>query len=658
MIPNFSPPYEDELIEGWFIRAAALNGMTPGIFIKTYLDVTDNQKIYRESDYSFQHTAGFYRLKRVEPRLPEMNILLKHNTVMPILAPFYSSSWQAGKIWGYLYNRNGRLNIPRYVMQHSMKYCPECVDEDRVNGKIPYYRVWHQFSSVCPVHGCRLLTCQNSALQDEHDEKVQIAASPRSSYELDRIYADFARNIYQRCPDLNAKEIVRFREGMQMVLGLNNVETTRYLNDRGWNFTSCTKTAMSDKSIAGIKEMNYLIGLTEDYSLFEKLIAQRQRNFEDRYLEKIQRLEERGFKSLERDWIIVRLKCGECGKEFWSHPDAVLLGRTCPRCEADYSSREILENQIKLVPGYYMTERFDEYNTKVVHERCGEISGNALNLIWNDKRCNCQNRHFTKIQAGSIQLQDIKGYTIIRDIAERSSVLVMHNICKTTFEYSWKSRNKLECPLCAADIKEESLIPYLEEEYTLLSTDYMKRDSIYKATVRHKHCGTIYQVMPSHFEASYGRCPLCTRHVSLKCVVRLMDKYFDKNWDELILHSVNKRESVLEIHFEQYGVKYFRQRQLIHALTSKDEPELFVRKTRMEPFKSSRLLVMEKAGDCEKNGFQLTKSLAKSATGQSSSGIEGVLNWLVKNGYLERTETSYRVADYYRKYFVEAEKSE
>lgn len=142
MIPVFRAPYPDEHVLGWMIELANLNRMSIEKFLKWFMPSF-------KWEHSADTVANMFNIKYVNPLK-----IMRQNTLYFALFPFLTEGTQAKIVHRFLYGGD----IHWFHTTTGLKYCPDCVKDDMNDGRLPYYRVWHQLDEVhtCCRHGCKL----------------------------------------------------------------------------------------------------------------------------------------------------------------------------------------------------------------------------------------------------------------------------------------------------------------------------------------------------------------------------------------------------------------------------------------------------------------------------------------------------------------------
>ncbi len=183
MLTYFPTPYPDELWYSVLCRYYVSTGIHESSIVKKELfGSRENIKMATLYPNASIHTVlsqlpkGTYDTKK---------IILNHTTFA-----YYTRMYQAEEKERMLNELAvGKGKTPTHLWRtipkegYSLRYCPECVKEDRASYGEPYYHVEHQIplSSVCVRHGCRLKQI------DIHNAKVSLNQKfyPLSQLDID-----------------------------------------------------------------------------------------------------------------------------------------------------------------------------------------------------------------------------------------------------------------------------------------------------------------------------------------------------------------------------------------------------------------------------------------------------------------------------------------
>lgn len=153
-LPIYFPPYEDELLYGWFFRLRKAMHVSVRRFRQYFfMDPNGTPELIQSFNIS-----GMFWVSREWERFPEiLDILFRHSTVTlnyDKTLPLYVGK----KVLSILYNRGVPLYDTPSRSAHFPKLCPECMKEDRAAGREPYIRTWHcgRDVMVCKKHKCNL----------------------------------------------------------------------------------------------------------------------------------------------------------------------------------------------------------------------------------------------------------------------------------------------------------------------------------------------------------------------------------------------------------------------------------------------------------------------------------------------------------------------
>lgn len=190
-LPIYFPPYEDELLYGWFFRLIAANHVKTKNFRKYFgMDMKETAHISKNLNIS-----GLFWLSKKWSNFPDLlDVLFKHTSLM--IRPKSTSELDFGrKIQGFLYNRGDSFyDVPHHLLSYP-KMCLECVKEDLEKGINPYIRTWHsgKHVEVCVKHKKVLQKVKFSEENYELGEKLDCEEDSYS--ESEKFYNEWARSI-------------------------------------------------------------------------------------------------------------------------------------------------------------------------------------------------------------------------------------------------------------------------------------------------------------------------------------------------------------------------------------------------------------------------------------------------------------------------------
>ncbi|NFG58438.1 hypothetical protein FC778_06920 [Clostridium botulinum] len=226
MITFFPTPYTDELFYSVIARYKVWNG------------ILDNKTLLRELYGKVSVTAGRQLPANFESLINNLPYtyakkadgLIRENTVFKFYTAFATKEIaekifcsMSGNNGSNIYNTLGLSNNVVHI-DTSLKYCEECITEDRINHGEAYWHLMHQFDRVliCNKHNRVLKVLNKSSekinrqeylnleIEVEADDGNYIAQLDDRAMMLQKIYCDNIKKLIQM--DFEYKKINYFRE--------------------------------------------------------------------------------------------------------------------------------------------------------------------------------------------------------------------------------------------------------------------------------------------------------------------------------------------------------------------------------------------------------------------------------------------------------------
>ena len=228
------------------------------------------------------------------------------------------------------------------------------------------------------------------------------------------------------------------------------------------------------------------------------------------------------------------------------------------RKEVDEKFKTVYNGEYKLVSDYVNNHT----PVVIMHIPCGsEFKINRLSRFFSENGCTCPvcypqhvagKCHSTSVITEDILIEKLKTYKngeyeyISGYTKTHEKCLFKHSICGKTFSmtpHKLFSKNRFKgCPMCESNIKQGAYLReksknYLQDaldeaddgdEYEWMGT-FIKNNIPVK--IKHKTCGTVYEVRPRDFRYAHNRCPNCSadsRRSSGECeVAEEIQKIYD-----------------------------------------------------------------------------------------------------------------------------------
>ena len=217
----------------------------------------------------------------------------------------------------------------------------------------------------------------------------------------------------------------------------------------------------------------------------------------------------------------IKVKHNKCGNVYMARPSNFLRGDRCPYCNgnAKKTDEEFKQEVFGLVSNEYtFLEPYANAVTKlkVKHNKCGNVYEVTPNSFFGGNRCPyC----FGNLKKTDDQFKQ-EVYTLVGDeytfldkyVNDSTKLKVKHTKCNNVYEV--KPSNFLQgqrCPYCSGK-HQKTDEEFKQEVYDLVGNEYVFLDTYVnnhtKLKVKHKTCGNVYEVTPTHFLIG-TRCPFC-----------------------------------------------------------------------------------------------------------------------------------------------------
>lgn len=272
MIAFFPEPYPDELVYSWFARYAIQSGHMAyrGVASDLFTSVTAKPNI----EFIMEVNQDAYEV--ITQILPFHQIIMKH-TMFPYYARFLPAQRRQTafdllchmnkEFYNHLYIRKNKTHSRQWL-----RYCPMCVQEDRLRFGETYWHRQHQLDhiNVCPHHGCKLgnssitITSKGSPSLIHAETIIPLdIPDAQPCHEKELLLAKYVAEVF--AADLHMDNTVPVGRFLH-----HKMEHTKYLSPRG--------------------RKRYISLLTEDLNTFYSDIP---------------------YNTLDQDWLMNRLFCNK-----------------------------------------------------------------------------------------------------------------------------------------------------------------------------------------------------------------------------------------------------------------------------------------------------------------------------------------------------------
>ena len=644
IMPICVRPYPGELLYGWIVRLARLNGyQSVEKFCERYFyQSTPKYETAKKTvrlDYRFNLDNICKEYDNIQC-FPDVVTILKNMTPYFAYAPFWPYNYQVKKSQMILREqRDSVLNINGMSSDIQELYiCPECMREDTANYGEPYLHTEHHLHkvSICAKHQVPLQMASSELISYNETGKYIKVVSPYSENIQIKI-AEFISGLFHDPPLASLAEtkmaiFVKMKEKgypLSAPYGkmLEDMEAEGYMKGKEISRPRF-KNVLGGSKIALDILLPLTIFLFDDYVDFKKTIekyAERPfytapKNYSD-------------YELLESSNGFLKLECRSCGNRFYIHPYALEMGHVCPECEKRNGDEENIRRMLrKLGDGEYeLIGSAAKRKVRVYHKTCGHERLSDIQYVIYDE-CECQCAYLTT--TATVQKLIGKEFKVLSIIRERnfSRVVLQHTKCGYVFSISLNAF--LKRPFCRNC--DENHVPELVfrkrmqdltgDEYELVSKYKSSNDMV---KIRHKRCGTVSEMKAENF--LYGsRCTLCTRSVYKEQFQDILDQYAGENYHVVDIKghkiAVQGPDGIVYEHKAPFFIQelsrptpsdIFKDRQniLVPAITARAEMYLEAKKC------CERYQVWIPDFEPGTEGYAMRKSLAKR---------------LVKEGYLFR----------------------
>lgn len=217
----------------------------------------------------------------------------------------------------------------------------------------------------------------------------------------------------------------------------------------------------------------------------------------------------------------IKVRHNECGNVYKARPSNFLRGDRCPYCSgnAKKTDEEFKQEVFGLVGNEYtFLEPYvnAKAKLKVKHNKCGNVYEITPNSFFRGNRCPHCYGHIKKTDKEfRKEVYNLVGneYTFLDPyVNDYTKIKVKHNKCGNVYEVTPSNFfTGTRCPYCSGK-HQKTDEEFKQEVYDLVGNEYVFLDTYVnnytKLKVKHKTCGNVYEVTPTHFLIG-TRCPYC-----------------------------------------------------------------------------------------------------------------------------------------------------
>lgn len=444
MIPVFRTPYPDEHVLGWMIELANLNRMSIEKFLKWFMPSF-------KWEHSADTVANMFNIKYVNPLK-----IMRQNTLYFALFPFLTEGTQAKIVHRFLYGGD----IHWFHTTTGLKYCPDCVKDDMNDGRLPYYRVWHQLDEVhtCCRHGCKLRVIPGLKLgmldaDETIDASEEVSAEGDDYSEL--IYKMYKNPIYTSIEKWGNKSIINFQASrISKKQGLEAAMKQLPVSEEGYKYLTEGNCQMCGKSFVAHPFVHETFGVCPEC---EKTLTKQQ----------IINIRSKTQDEYEMDGRFVKHK--KCGRRLSGGYHKFRWSRISCMCESlptlqDYQE-EFDDDEFKVTG--FKTEK-GKTTLSIKHKNCQKEFNICRTDFMTRRYCRvCESYENKFTQQFNSMVRD--EYTLLsRPVSSVDYFEARHETCG--FKFRMRARNFTEgqrCPFCQKNIGFEKVMGLLEENCNL-----------------------------------------------------------------------------------------------------------------------------------------------------------------------------------------------
>ena len=660
MIPVCVKPFEDELLYGWLMRLARINGEKSVLKLREkYLErrADASAPLLQASKDRPDIVPDLERICREHESIkcfPDTETIIRKMTPLYALYPFMRYGYQARWVHFILRPdsesgiRPGNSLKPLF---EDLRICPDCVREDMEAYGFPYLRTWHHIPGVrvCARHGtvlwhigikaCRWLDFWEVI---ERAEDMELMADLKTELRI----SSFLKDLYEVPVFMDLIGLQEMLRKKIQDLGYEAVypydELVEWLKDDGTAYPFREGMAKKIRNLLNCKILDpsmaaaFTAMLFKDAESFKQVAAGYVSDKEDDFQEMISGR----YDMLSGYGQTVRLGCKKCGTVFYIHPEAIFKGCFCPDCEKAYTKEQLLSHRLSFLGDgkYTLLNGTDEGvgNAKILHETCGKIRTMRLSdAVWMGRRCDCEDM---LSEAEIRERVDSVEYRLVglKSGKRKPVVKMLHRPCGHTFESDMGSfiRNR-RCPYCdfrnvAARDEEDfrqAIKDLTGDEYELVGPFSGGNAPV---LIRHRVCGTVTEMTPVAF-INGKRCRLCgIRAYGREELQRMVREYTGGHYR--ILGGDGEGYEVIG---DDGSRSVRRAAFIVQELARPTDSAFFkVRVQRYTEDVSPRCVLYKNIKEAtEKKGVWTRNDLTSSV--YSKWGLNIALKWLASEGYVE-----------------------
>lgn len=432
------------------------------------------------------------------------------------------------KYINYLTRPKDQLNYFGRSLFGVLRYCPECLCEDRKTYGEGFFHREHHLAGVCmcPKHHVSLLK-YNSKKGNEFSFGAEDYVPYNTDYEGNEnslnAFADYTYALYEAKLETNIniiKQIIFQHLHENGHYARNNYEELRKI------FNCWEHNALMHMGFVSFMKQRLPSIINVDPSAITVLLMFL---FPDpRVLINKIRESSKGYVLLEE------YTCDSCGTVYCATPKAQHDGWGCPLCASRLSIEERYRTILANTTGgdYEPLERFEVLDKRMVHKHlaCGrERPLLPRNLLFGNPTCECE-----RIVSGSKAKRAVEkndGFLLMEFHGTKEPVTIRHTKCGELFETEYYLF--LRHPYCKKCVAEDGfeasrkmlvdrIADLTGDEYTLLSFSGW----LEKVEIRHNKCGKSHFYLPDNFSKG-SRCPHCRKVLKNEQIKALLEKASD-----------------------------------------------------------------------------------------------------------------------------------
>ena len=497
-IPIIIKPYPDELLYSWIIRLAKSNGLSVGVFIRTYF----GENIFgREQYLPVDVRRGVLKfLNALSLDIDKMELYFSLSTTQFELS-FYPERYQIKTINNIVRN-NSVLNALSNYFINEPKVCIECLKRDIEKYGEGYFHRAHQLSgvSVCHEHNIPLCT-PNKIQRNKYEYDLEnIICLDRPVTDAECKYAKYAYELLSHNFSSNADDIFAV------------------ISEKIQNGESLLKQNLARKIAELLKSPG------REFSLFKTVTTLSQEETISILLQLFPEVDE-FLKLLPPYDMVIKQHCDVCNSDFYTTNQSIKDGWGCVHCDEKITDIQLLEKLVKNIGNdefVFVEKLFNRKNQiKLYHKPTKEtILISVPKFIFTNNKCKCT----TLITKDEAQKKLIKNdeFKLLEFSGTHKPIKVYHTVCGHSFDvdtYEHFARNPL-CRHCKEEKYRFNLEDFKQKVRDLVGDEYEVIEQVAdnfngekRVKIRHNKCGeeNIYNVKKF---LSGSRCPKCREYMS------------------------------------------------------------------------------------------------------------------------------------------------